>query len=105
GVVSPPSRFFIGAIQNRNHHGEITSMDFITALEGYWLARRRDFSQNTINDYSLTFKRFAIHVGSQPIDQITARDIHKFLDRLKTRNKLADKTMANIWTALSSFWT
>lgn len=81
------------------------TIDFVTALEGYWLARRREFSRHTITDYSLTFKRFAQHVGSQPISEITAQDIHKFLDKLKTRNKLADKTMANVWTALSSFWT
>lgn len=80
-------------------------MDFLTALEGYWLARRRDFSPHTILDYSLTFKRFAKHIGSQPLGEIRAQDIHKFLDRTKARYKLGDKTMANIWTALSSFWT
>lgn len=80
-------------------------MDFITALEGYWLARRREFSPHTIDDYDRTFKRFAAHIGSQPIAEIGARDIHKFLDKVKSRYKLGDKTLANIWTALSSFWT
>ena len=27
------------------------------ALDGYWLARRRDFSPNTIVDYERTFER------------------------------------------------
>ena len=27
------------------------------AIEGYWLAKRRDFSPNTVNDYTLTFRR------------------------------------------------
>lgn len=83
----------------------MSTMDFLTALEGYWLARRRDFSQNTINDYSLTFKRFAAHVGSQPLADVTPADIHSFLNAIKKRHKLADKTMANIWAALSSFFT
>lgn len=80
-------------------------MDFPTALEGYWLARRRDFSQNTINDYSLTFKRFARHIGSHPIADITPVDIHAFLNATQKRYKLSTKTLANIWAALSSFFT
>ncbi|MCC6457852.1 MAG: tyrosine-type recombinase/integrase [Caldilineaceae bacterium] len=83
----------------------MSNIDFPTALEGYWLARRRDFSQNTINDYTLTFKRFAKHLGSQPISEVTPSDIHAFLNAVKKRHKLADKTMANIWAALSSFFT
>jgi hypothetical protein len=27
------------------------------ATEGYWLVKCRDFSANTVNDYTLTFKR------------------------------------------------
>jgi len=27
------------------------------AIEGYWLAKRRDFSANTVNDHTLMFKR------------------------------------------------
>ena len=83
----------------------MSTIDFLTALEGYWLARRRDFSQNTINDYSLTFKRFAKHIGSQPVADITPADIHAFLNAVKKRHKLSDKTMANIWAGLSSFFT
>jgi integrase/recombinase XerD len=81
------------------------SMDFQTALEGYWLARRRDFSIHTIDDYERTFKRFLTYIGSRPVAEITPQDIHKFLDKTKTKYKLGNKTMANIWTALSSFWT
>lgn len=69
------------------------------------MARRRDFSQNTINDYELTFKRFAKHIGSQPIADITPSDIHAFLNVTKKRYKLGDKTLANIWAGLSSFFT
>ena len=80
-------------------------MDFLTALEGYWLSKRRGFSKHTVLDYSLTFKRFAMFIGSQPLGEITARDINRFLDKTKARYKLGDKTVANIWTALSSFWS
>lgn len=80
-------------------------MDFSTALEGYWLARRRDFSQNTINDYELTFRRFAKHVGSRALADITPSDIHSFLNATKKKYKLGDKTLANIWAGLSSFFT
>lgn len=83
----------------------MSTMDFITALEGYWLARRRDFSKHTIADYALTFRRFAAFIGSQPAAEITARDINRFLDKAKTKHQLGNKTLANMWTALSSFWT
>jgi len=26
------------------------------AIEGYWLAKRRDFSAHTVSDYQLTFR-------------------------------------------------
>jgi len=81
------------------------SIDFLTALEGYWLAKRRNFSTHTIADYELTFRRFALFVGSQPMGEISALDINKFLDRTKSRYQLSNKTVANIWTALSSFFT
>lgn len=33
------------------------------AIEGYWLAKRRDFSAHTVSDYQLTFRRFGEFVG------------------------------------------
>lgn len=83
----------------------MSTMDFLTALEGYWLARKRGFSPHTISDYSVTFKRFAKHVGSQPLTDITSAEIHKFLNRLQDKERLSDKTLSNVWAALSSFWT
>lgn len=80
-------------------------MDFLTAIEGYWLARRRDFSAHTVADYSNTFKRFARHVGARHLAEINSTDVHKFLNILKTKHKLSDKTLCNYWTGLSSFWT
>ena len=46
-------------------------MDFQTTLAGYWLARD-DFSQNTVNDYTVTFTRFARFIGDKDLTAITA---------------------------------
>lgn len=80
-------------------------MQFPTALEGFWLARRRDMSRHTVADYSVTFRRFADFIGPRAIGEITPTDIHRFLNHVKTRYKLSDKTLSNAWIALSSFWT
>lgn len=78
---------------------------FTTALDGYWLARQRDFSPNTVNDYKRTFAKFATHVGDKPLAAIDTIDINLFLNDLRLTQKLATKTVANAWTALSSFFT
>jgi len=81
-------------------------MNFPTALEGYWIARKRDFSPNTIRDYSLTFDRFNQYIGTNTqIETITTQNINAFLNHIKTTKNLGDKTMANVWMALSSFFT
>lgn len=80
-------------------------MNFSTALEGYWLSRKRDFSQNTINDYTLTFRRFAEHIGDLHVEQITAQHINSFLNHTQTKHNLSSKTVKNMWIALSSFFT
>lgn len=86
---------------NRKPHG----ITFPSALEGYWLARRSNFSQNTINEYTLTFSRFAVHVGDTALDAITTADVQRFLTELHETRKLSKKTICNAWVALSSFWT
>ena len=81
-------------------------MNFATALDGYWIARKRDFSPNTIRDYSLTFARFGDYLGTATqIETVTTQKINAFLNHIKTTKKLGDKSMANIWMALSSFFT
>ena len=82
----------------------MSTIDFATAIEGYWLARRRAFSRHTVLDYELTFKRFAAHIGSQPLGEISAVDINKFLNKTQKQYSLSNKTLSNIWTALSSFF-
>lgn len=80
-------------------------MTFTTALDGYWLARQRDFSPNTVNDYRRTFAKFAVHIADKPLADIDTTDINRFLNDLRLTKKLATKTVANAWTALSSFWS
>jgi integrase/recombinase XerD len=80
-------------------------MQFPAALDGYWIARRRDLSPNTIADYDLHFRRFSTFIADKPVDNITSQDIHKFLNHVRTTHSLGDKTLANTWMALSSFFT
>ena len=76
------------------------------AIEGYWLAKRRDFSANTINDYTLTFKRLTEFVGkTRELKDISGEDIKRFLNTLRDDLELSQKTILNHWIALSSFWT
>lgn len=81
-------------------------MLYSDALEGFWLARRRDYSPHTVSDYQLTFKRFQSWVGKgRHIETIAGPDIDGFLQDLAETHQLAAKTRLNAWTALSAFWT
>jgi len=81
-------------------------MRFEIALNGYWLDKKRDFSDATIRDYELTFARFAEFVGPHhPLEEITSDRVRAFLNSLRNERALAPKTVCNAWTALSSFWT
>lgn len=76
------------------------------ALLGYWLERRRNVSEATVKDYSLTFNRFVAWLPANiQIDAITADHVRQFLNAMQRQHKLRGKTLANYWTALSSLWT
>lgn len=76
------------------------------ALEGYWLERRRALSDNTVNDYTLTFRRLCGFLNPNvAIEDITADHLRAFLNHLKKRYKLGDKTLSNVWIALSALWS
>ena len=76
------------------------------ALDGYWLARRRDSSPNTVDDYQRSFKRLCDFVGPEKqIEEISARDLHDFLNHVQSEFRLGKKTLTNVWIALSSLWT
>lgn len=78
---------------------------FAAALEGYWLARRSNFSPHSVAEYSVTFTRFEAYIGAKPLASITAADVQTFLDKTRDERKLAKKTVCNMWVALSSFYT
>jgi integrase/recombinase XerD len=81
------------------------AITFDHAIEGYWLARRGNFSQGTISEYSVTFRRFAERFGATPLVDITPADVQRWMADTVAAHKLSKKSMCNIWTALSSFWT
>ncbi|HRJ45179.1 MAG TPA: tyrosine-type recombinase/integrase [Caldilineaceae bacterium] len=80
-------------------------MRFSEALEGFWLAKRRNYSEHTIRDYSNTFQRFCRFVGDADVGGLVADDIRRFLNAMHERYELSDKTLCNYWVALSAFWT
>ena len=82
-------------------------MNWDTALEGYWVARRRDMSPYTVRDYELTFKRFREFIGGGEVavKAIKRQNVDRFLNYLRDDLGLSAKTVSNHWIALSSFWT
>lgn len=81
-------------------------MQLQTAIDGYWLEKKRNVSINTYNEYTNTFNRFLRYIGpTTDFAAITADHVRKFLNYLRTQHRLKPKTVANAWIALSSLWT
>ena len=80
-------------------------MNWNTAVEGFWITRRRSLSKATRLDYDLTFRRFGDWIADADIAAITPAQINTFLEHLEDDLGLAPKTVLNAWIALSSFWT
>lgn len=80
-------------------------MNWDTAVEGFWLARRRDLSEHTMADYGLTFRRFGAWIRNGEVEAVRARQVNAFLDHLSEELQLSKKSQLNAWIALSSFWT
>lgn len=64
-------------------------------------ARARKLSENTIRDYSNTYRKFIASVGDVEIADITADDVRRFMASL---TDLRAKTVRNYHMALSSLW-
>ena len=71
-------------------------MNWDTAVDGYWLARRRDMSAHTGQGlYTHIFRRFPEFVGGgRQVKAIKRRDIDAFLNHLSDDLNLAPKTVA-----------
>lgn len=80
-------------------------MKLSSAIEGYWLESKRNLSPNTVRDYDLTFRRLVAYTKDMEFEQITSDTLRKFLDYIAKKYKLANKTLANIWIALSALWS
>jgi integrase/recombinase XerD len=80
-------------------------MKWEQALVGYWLEKRRNVSPKTVADYSGTFKKFSIFLGTKvEFEEIKPDHIRQFLAGLAV-DGLSQKSVANAWIALSSLWT
>lgn len=77
---------------------------FSKATEGFLLSLgARHLSQNTIDDYTRTLKKFfTFLIEDLPIQQITPRHIEAFL---AAQTNLSNKSLLNYYVGLSSLWT
>lgn len=80
-------------------------MKLVDALQGYWLTKELEFSENTIPGYRRTFARLVAFVGDVDIEAVTSGDIRRFLLHLKNDYKLGKRTVSDAWIPLSSLWT
>lgn len=77
-----------------------------SAIEGYWLEKERNFSKATVDDYALTFRRLVEFLSTrQEFEAITSHQIKLFLNYTQSDRNLSQKSLANVWIALSSLWT
>ena len=80
-----------------------TTITFSQAVDGFLLAARsRHLSQNTINDYFNTYRKFLAFLAQDPpFAEITSRHIESFL----AAQDVSKKTLLNYHVGLSSMWT
>lgn len=75
------------------------------AIDGFWLARRRELSRATQADYGITFRRLVDLLGPECVfDRITAEDVQRLLNGLAEQG-LGPKSLLNAHTGLSALWT
>jgi len=80
-------------------------MKLSTAIEGYWLDKKLEFSDRTVGNYALFYRYFIEFTHDAEIEMITTRDIRAFLIYLKEQKKHSKRTVHDGWVALSSLWT
>ena len=72
------------------------------AISGYMLnIEGRRLSQNTIDDYNRTLRKFQAHIGDPLINNIDSEAISVFL----AAQQVSNKTASNYHSCLSSFWS
>lgn len=80
-------------------------MQLSNAIEGYWLTRRLDMSPHTVSDYGLTYRRLIDYVNNAEFEAIGTMTIRRFMAHLASEYDLSDRSLSNVWIALSSLWT
>lgn len=82
--------------------GSKINLPAFTWFEGFLLScRSRRLSENTINDYSVTLKKFFIFIGDQDPAAVTKNTVQGFL----ASQTVSNKTLSNYFTGLNVFYT
>ena len=81
----------------------MNTITFSQAIEGFVLSlNARRLSQNTINDYLNTLRKFHLFLGEDPpMDEINLSQVKLFL----ASQDVSKKTILNYHTGLSAMWT
>lgn len=81
-------------------------MLLVDAFTGYWLDKRANLSPRTTRDYELAHRRLVAYLGEErTIESVTTDDLRRFLNAMRTEHNLSDKSVINLWIALSSLWS
>ena len=80
-------------------------MKISAAIDGFWLDKRREFSQNTIRNYNHWFRLFVTFVNDAEFDSITTSDVKRFLNHLADERNYSKRSVRDGWAPLSSLWT
>lgn len=80
-------------------------MKLSDALQGYWLTKELEFSEQTIPGYRRTFARFVAFMGDCDIEAVTSADVRRFLLHLRNEYELSKRSVSDAWVPLSSLWT
>lgn len=83
----------------------LASMKLSTAIEGYWLDKKLEFSDRTVGNYTLFYRYFIEFTGDAEIESISTKQVRLFLIFLKEKKKHSKRTVHDGWVALSSLWT
>jgi len=80
------------------------SISLSQTIGGYLMfAAARHLSEDTVRDYSNTFRKFTAYLSADPpIDSITHLQVESFL---ASQDEVSNKTLLNYHIALSALWT
>jgi len=75
------------------------------ALIGYWLDRETELAERSIEKYKDIFHRFVEFIGNPEIEDISSKDIKRYLVHLAKEATLSDRSISDQHPVLSSLWT